>query len=188
MKGVTTIPKEKEVNKVTQVTIRTTGQQQVALAQVEQEIGFTLPIVGRSQAPIFPQQVGKWWMEPVTSQTVLPPRARQRLQAVLRSGIRIKAIVLFHEIPSAPPRATAWQRMRDAAPAVGKHLLIAVGALLTGMVALLAVAAVAALLLAIGSALLVLGALALIGQSGVDPCLVVVTEEGDWLEVDRWYL
>ena len=45
-------------------------------------IGF----LGQSLAPVIPQQVGSWWLEPLGPATTLPPRAQRRLRAILAAG------------------------------------------------------------------------------------------------------
>ena len=168
------------------------------IEQVSRALDFPIRIVGHSQAPIVPQRVGAWWLELYQPGTALPSRARQRLEAVLAAGVQPKAIVVFHEIPTADPVAqrplsvtgqkaialARWAQQeapvalsrgatvaRRYAPVVGR----AAGkiALITAQV--LGVAALTTLVIA-GQIL----------SAVVDPCLVVVTEDGDWVEIDRW--
>jgi hypothetical protein len=54
-------------------------------------------------APVIPQQVGNWWLEPLGPATILPARAQRRLQAVLAAGVVPRAVVVFHELPPTPP-------------------------------------------------------------------------------------
>jgi len=145
-------------------------------------LGFPVRILGQSMAPVIPQQVGDWWLEPLGPATILPARAQRRLRAVLAAGVVPRAVVVFHELPATPsarlsavqrhvvsvaralpPMAAAVERSAlRLLPVLGWLLIAAVRALLCGLAAV-----VAALVL-------------------VDPCLVVVTEDGWWLEVDRW--
>jgi hypothetical protein len=145
---------------------------------------FPVPVrvLGQSMALPIPQRVADWWLEPLTPTTVLPPRARRLLQAILAAGVVLRAVVVFHELPASsparfsalrrhavtlaralPPMATAMERSSlRLLPVLGWLLIAVMRALLCGLAAV-----VAALVL-------------------VDPCLVVVTEDGWWLEVDRW--
>ena len=139
-------------------------------------------VLGQSMAPAIPQRVGNWWLEPLRPATILPARAEQRLRAILSAGIRPRAVVVFHELPATPPARFSAARRRGVQlaralpplamaversalrllPVLGWLLIAGIRALLSGLTAV-----VAALVL-------------------VDPCLVVVTEDGWWLEVDRW--
>src|SRR5688572_656484 len=92
----------------------TLARQQVAhsrpfVAEDRQGLGFPVRFLGESTAPIHPQQIGKWWLEPLRldplthdptgTSTTLPPRAKQRLEALLAFGVVPRATVVFHEIP-----------------------------------------------------------------------------------------
>ena len=153
-------------------------------AALEHPPAFPVPvrILGQSLAPVLPQQVGNWWLEPLTPATILPARAQRRLQAVLAAGVVPRAVVVFHELPATPPaqfpvaRRHAVMLARTLPPmavAVERSALR-----LLPVLGWLLIAAIRALLLGLTA---VVAALVL-----VDPCLVVVTEEGWWLEVDRW--
>lgn len=162
-------------------------------------IDFPVRVLGRSRAPIVARRLGEWWVEPVSARTRLPSRARGRLQVLLSAGVQIKAVVLFHEIPGVARRRSTWESLvvhvnlwlqqespivveqalealastlKKHAPVLGRLLLSGGTAVLTG-IALVALAAV-------------LAAPAVIGVALSDPCLVVVTEDGYWIEVDRW--
>jgi hypothetical protein len=145
---------------------------------------FPVPvrILGQSMVPAFPQLVGNWWLEPLGPSTILPERARRRLQAVLTAGVIPRAVVVFHELSGTPPaRFSAIRRRAMAAARTLPPMAIAVerSALrLLPVLGWLVTAAVRALLCGLAA---VVAALVLI-----DPCLVVVTEDGWWLEVDRW--
>jgi hypothetical protein len=131
------------------------------------ELGFPIRVLGQNQAPIVPKVVGEWWMEPFRGQTKLPRRAQQRLDAVLASGIALKDVVIFHELPGEPKKpspvvkavsialrvAIAWAKKRiteekEAAAARRRERE---------------------------------------WWERRDPCLVVVLEDGTWVEIDRWY-
>lgn len=161
-----------------------------------QQLPFTTTIIGRSRAEIVPQRVGSWWLEPVVDEAQLPSRAHQRLEAVRRSGLPIKAVVLFHELPTVNPssngtivrasgRVRTWleqelpvraaqlrARAYQLAPIVGWAARAVIGLTMT----VLTVGAVAVMAISLGVLSAVL----------TDPCLVVVTEDGCWIEIDRW--
>ena len=163
------------------------------------ELDFTPKLLGHSRAPILPQQVGRWWLEPVTLDTPLPSRARHRLEVVRASGLPIKAVVLFHEIPTEPavqPSQAAglvvrsgqlirWaeqelpiftdnavNQARRAAPMLGSAARMALSLTAAG--------------LGLGAVALATVTLATLNAVLIDPCLVIVTDGGDWIEIDRW--
>lgn len=159
-------------------------------------LGFRPRVVAHSHAPVVPQRVGNWWLEPLRSDMPLPSRARTRLEALMAAGVKPKAIVVFHEIPptttsqSHTGRLTAqFQRFAnqelpvvvDRVTAAAKRHGPTVGRFALGVGAV----TVAGAALAGASALLLAGSVA--AAAIADPCLVVVTEDGDWIEVDRWY-
>jgi hypothetical protein len=131
-------------------------------------------------------------MTPLRSPDELPVRARQRLISLLEAGVTPKHLVVFHELSTTPRRTSDWNRrgarailwaqqdlpaalehassaVKVYAPPIGKFLF-KTSTLLAGVVAFL-----------IWKLLTVAAAVAV-----ADPCLVVVTEDGYWLEVDRW--
>lgn len=172
-------------------------------------VGFPLRVVGRSMAPVVPQRVGDWWLEPVNIDAKLPLRARTRLDALLALDLVPKAIVLFHEIPTdwapaSPPTAASspvtatrqhgtrlsrWAQQSlpvlvdRASEATRRH-----GPPLARTLAHLTVRALGLAALGLGAATIVaLGATATaIGAALSDPCLVIVTADGYWIEIDRW--
>ena len=119
----------------------------------------------------------------------MPIRARQRLDALLATGFVPKAIVVFHELPRPDLEPSVWalrltragrwlgqatSMLAMAAASFARTAAPVVGQVLLGLAGLL--------VMAVGGLALVLTALA-----SVDPCLVVVTEDGYWIEIDRWY-
>ena len=145
---------------------------------------FLVPvrILGQSMASAIPQQVGDWGLEPLRPATILPARAQRRLRAFLAAGVVPRAVVVFHELPPTPPaRLSAARQHAVAVTRALPSMVVAVerSALrLLPILGWLFIAAIRVLLLGLAA---VVAALVL-----VDPCLVVVTEDGWWLEVDRW--
>lgn len=173
---------------------------EVATVKPTQELRFPIRILGQSDARIVPQRVGNWWLEPVQEGTPLPPRAKQRLAEFLATGVVPRAIVVFHEIPDTPAplstparlavRAQHWAQQelpvlvdgaktQQYAPVLGSWALRAArrAAPIVGIAALTGVAIVGHLAMA---------STAVVAAAVVDPCLVVVTEDGTWVELDRW--
>lgn len=123
----------------------------------------------------------------------MPTRAMERVQSVFAAGIRPKGFVVVHEAPkllSAPasdgrrmPRMSAVSdatksalRMSGLALAgLATSLVVVSGALLIGLAIFLLAAAV------------LVPAFLVVGVAILDPILVAVTEDGLWIEIDRWY-
>lgn len=174
----------------------------VSLYSQNQQLGFPLRLIGQSEALIIPQQIGPWWMEPLTSQSKLPSRAQERYQAILASGIKLRGAVLFHEIPKnygrhrSPiekllSRIYLWTQQELPVLSRRKAVLRAeqVQQRIPVMGNLLYRAAykVPTVALILGTVVTAgVSTAAVLGAVITDPCLVVVTEEGEWIEVDRW--
>jgi hypothetical protein len=169
-------------------------------ADIERRLGFPLRLIGQSNAPIVPQQVGPWWMEPLMPATPLPKRAAARLQALRAAGVPLRAVVVFHELPTAGhsvPPAPHWST--QAAGRARQHGASMADALRSAVAAGQARQQGASVLAGVQQALFASRALAnrLARSVGTviddvtdalrDPCLVAVTADGQWLEVDRWY-
>jgi hypothetical protein len=151
--------------------------------------GWDFPVLGYAPLPAQHVHVNGWLIVPAhLDSSPLPARAQQRMDAIFVAGIRPTGWLLVHEAPKllpanveeveAPTPNTilspkARQQTRSALKAVGT--VLGGLAVATGTVAL-AVAAVVAFLPVILIAGLIL----------IDPILVAVTEDGFWVEIDRW--
>jgi hypothetical protein len=122
-----------------------------------------------------PVRLGNWLLMPAQQDsTVIPPRAMSRIRAIFDAGLRPRGFVVVHEAPMflkapAAPQAEPKTLPRtisspegtgDFAAALGKGL----SALASVIFPMMMLAAVAV----------------------VDPILVAVTEDGHWVEIDRW--
>jgi hypothetical protein len=163
-----------------------------------QELSFKLEPLERTLAevPDKPTRVGDWMVYRPTKEE-LPTRAKQRVMEMLEAGIRPVDLVLYHEIKE-PGFIEA--RLSPAVKATGSRLATWAsqdvpvmtekawevtkkhGPTLLGMV--VAGIAVVATLLLVG---LAYTALAVVSAIVSDPVLVIVTEDGYWIEIDRWY-
>ncbi len=157
-----------------------------------------------------PLQLDPLTLQPIKSSTEIPPRAKQRLQEFLDKGVVPRAVVVFHEIPGEqralfPIERTAIRLHRFAHQEL--PVLISQSAALAsvikgqaqtqapvlGSLALTLMQRSAPLLgvLALAS-LAVLGHLATVSVAvaatavALDPCLVAITPDGYWVELDRW--
>src|SRR4051812_18890725 len=73
-------------------------------------LGFPVKFLGHSTAPVLPKRTGDWWVEPLVSSATLPPRAQKRLAIAMSRGPKLKAVVLFHEIPTRN-ESSLWHRL-----------------------------------------------------------------------------
>jgi hypothetical protein len=157
--------------------------------------GWDFDVLGKAPMPHEPVRTGKWLIMPADQDSSpIPARAQERLRAMYKAGLRPQGFVIVHEIPAqlpAPPQNEPNTLPSPSpAPEIGPLLKKgsgALGAVAKGMIAVtgmaaLATAAVASLVVALGIPFAAFGVLML-----VDPILIAVTEEGYWVEIDRWW-
>ena len=128
--------------------------------------GWMFNYLGKAPMPEQPLHIKDWLIIPaLQDNSEIPPRAMERIQAVYASGYQPAGWVVIHE---APKLLEAPKSIELKKPNLGKILAVlggvaAFGGLAAAIIPLLGVAAV------------------------VDPILVLVTPEMDWIEIDRWY-
>lgn len=124
-----------------------------------------------------------WWIVPLAEDTsTIPARALERVRTLYEAGIRPKAFVIAHEAPRqiAPPAET---RIISPLEYWGKRTAEGAGTILKGAVAVAAVVA-PVLLAMLGASLLV--SLTIAGALVADPCLIAVTDDDVWIQIDYW--
>jgi hypothetical protein len=148
---------------------RSQAQQFLSLGD---RLGWHTEIIGK--APMLKESVRlqDWLLVPAHEDaTELPHRTLKRIQTIYTQGLRPQGFVVVHEAPmqlTAPKPETQekpafeWEGGGKVFSAIAKVL----GALL------------------LGGMLLPLGLLA--GLVILDPILVAVTQDGYWIEIDRW--
>lgn len=147
--------------------------------------GWEPRVLGRAPLPQSPVRVGEWLIVPAEQDTsAVPARALRRVQALYEAGLRPQGFVIVHEAPMqlAAPKSED-KVLEDAQPlTVSPVLRSALGAL--GRV----LAVVASALAIVGISVFAGLPLALLmGVVMLDPMLIVVTEDGHWVEIDRWW-
>jgi len=135
-------------------------------------LGWHTEILGKAPMLKEPLRLQDWLLVPAQEDTTnLPPRTMKRIQTIYTQGLRPQGFVVVHEAPmqlTAPKpafeekRPLKWEGSGKVIGAIAKVL---------GVVAL-------------GGMLLPLGLLA--GLVMLDPILVAVTQDGYWIEIDRW--
>ena len=164
------------------------------LVELGRQKGWDSNVLGRASLPSAPVRLGDWLIVPAhLDSSPIPERALQRVQSVFEAGLRPKGFVLVHEAPKLLPGPTQDQNdtLRIyALPDNIANVLKVVGSAL-GILALFLVGAAGLMILALAAAtlatILVLPAILAVGAALVDPILVAVTEDGYWIEIDRWW-
>ena len=151
------------------LTTRDQAHQFLALGD---RMGWQTQVIGR--APMLKEAVRlqDWMLVPAHEDTTpLPARTMRRIRIIYSQELRPQGFVVVHEAPMqlTAPKPVIVEKPPMEWEGVGK----AVGA----------VAKVLGVLL-LGSMLLPLGLIA--GMVLLDPILVAVTEDGYWIEIDRW--
>jgi hypothetical protein len=164
------------------------------LTTLGRQQGWNSAVLGQAPLPSEPVRLGDWLIVPAhLDSSPVPARALARVQAIFAAGLRPKGFVVVHEAPKllpAPVQDHPDALRMSALPAPVRSALkvtsIAVGVLGTLAVVAsgLAILAVAAISLA---AILALPAILVVGAAVVDPILVAVTDDGYWIEIDRWW-
>lgn len=126
-------------------------------------------VVGFGEAPEKPVYQSGWWLETIPE---APRMAQDRLLALKRANIPVKHIVIAHEAPKllANPEPKKDFKITPILSEIGKVL----GVLTLASAAAAASAIVAPLFLLLSVVL-------------VDPALIVILEDGTWIEVATWY-
>lgn len=136
-------------------------------------------------APVPPTAVyaKNWWLVPLHEDTSnIPARALERVKALYEAGIQPKAFVIAHEAPKqiAPPKGTPivspFQYWSKRAAESTISILQAAGTALAS--------AVPILLTVLGTTLL--ASVSVAGALVADPCLIAVTDEDVWIQLDYW--
>lgn len=136
------------------------------------QLGWHIEVLGK--APMLKESVRlqDWLLVPAhEDSTELPHRTMKRIQTIYSQGLRPQGFVVVHE---APMQLTAPKPVTQEKPALEWE---------SGGKVLSVIAKVMGTLL-LGGMLLPLGLLA--GLVILDPILVAVTQDGYWIEIDRW--
>lgn len=159
-----------------------TGSQAQQVLAVGDEYGWPFTVLGNAPMPTQPVRLGEWLIVPAQlDSSPIPERALKRVQAIYAAGLRPQGFVLVHEAPLqlGAPRPKPFdvaEFVERISPKVLEVLGKAVGA-----------TAVVAIYGALAAAFIVCPwPFLLMGLVLVDPILIAVTEDGDWIEIDRW--
>ena len=143
--------------------------------------------------PEKPVWLGEWILAPAQGDsTAIPVRSLARVQAIFLAGIQPQGFVLVHEAPKllkAPQDAGSQEPgtlvERYLGQSTIKWMTAVGGALVLAVAAAAGLVMVAAAVIALASVLIV-PAVLMAAALGVDPILVAVTDDDEWIEIDRW--
>lgn len=156
--------------------------------------GWDFAVLGCAPLPENPVRAGDWLIVPAHQDTSpLPSRTLDRIEKIYASGFRPKGFVIVHEAPLLLPahlqEDTGEFRMTTFPPQYNNLMKVLTGAVLgltAGLVFLSGILLLA--LIAIGVLAALVAPLVLVaGAVVLDPILIAVTQDGYWVEIDRWW-
>jgi hypothetical protein len=163
------------------------------LLRIGRQMGRRFTVLGSAPMPIQPVRVGEWLVSPAElDSTMLPPRAWDCLQAVSVNYAHPLRFVVVHEAPLGLPATTGEASLPVGHPGKSPKwigLVKVLGWITAGLAAVTLIMAGLVMLAMVVTALagvLMIPLALLIAASGLDPILVAVTEDGVWVELDRW--
>ena len=142
------------------------------------------------ERPVF---VDGWWLVPMgEDSSAIPRRACRRVEAIYAAGLRPKGFILAHEAPPVLGDVSeAGEKTQATHPGL-EQLTRGVRGQLSGalskesLVGTVAPLVLKGLLGVLGAAATVIGFCGVLAVVALDPVLIAVTEDGHWVEVDRW--
>jgi len=156
--------------------------------------GWDCRILGQAPMPNDPVRLGDYLIIPAEQDTSpMPDRTKQRVQKILDDDVGPLRFFVVHEAPKLLAAPEEVNRKPLQLPAISEQLQSAIkkaGAILGIMaLSLIAVGSLATLgiVLLFFVAALALPLALFAGVAVVDPILVAVTEDGFWVEIDRWW-
>lgn len=128
-----------------------------------------------------------WWFYPATINTFIPQNAQKRIDVLERSGVKIQQVIIGHEASkllsaSPQPKPLLIKKVKKIKPKkdpVDVSIAADVLAIAFKLAFDVAVATVGVTVWLVGTAL---GTILLL-----DPTVIVVLEDGTWLECMTWY-
>ena len=165
------------------------GNKATNLVAFGRSVGWAFPVLGHAPIPTIPIYINNWLIVPAhLDNTPLPYRAQDRMNTILSAGFRPKDWLIIHEAPpllTAPKTVQKQQSTMDwitpQTKKKSKKILKTTGSAL-GAVAL----ATGTAAIAVAAVALIIPAFLIAGALVVDPILVAVSEDGFWVEIDRW--
>lgn len=160
--------------------------------------GWELLVLGQAPYPLKPVSFGDWVLVPATQDdSPLPMEARERMEVIAQAGIVARGYVIAHEVkPVAPALAptadydllTPSQKPTLSASLGGVLKVVGggLGVVAVGLVAVAGAVVVAVAALAAAAAVVAVPLFLVAVAQGIDPKLIVVLEDGTWVQVYQW--
>jgi hypothetical protein len=138
---------------------RTLATQTELLLDVGYRNNWDFVCLGKAPVPTQPVRIGEWLIvSALEDNSPIPRQTMQRIQTIYQEGLRPQSWVLVHEAPYqlCPPKQDKKSKR------IWPYLAL------------------------LGSLGLLIGYTVLASAAVVDPILIAVTPESDWVEIDRW--
>lgn len=128
-------------------------------------------VVGCGGFPHEPYYKDEWWFVPLKPGEIIPPEGEIRLELLRGAGVRIKGLVIAHEAPKVLPAPKPGDKEKQKTNTATSSTLLPILEVITAV---------------LGAIFMVFGMI-LIRAILIDPALIVVLEDGTWLEIMTWY-
>lgn len=138
-------------------------------------------VVGNGEMITQPVYKDGWWLIPTPLDSTDIAKARKRIDALKSTGIPIQGVVVAHEAPRLLCAPKASDRPLVTQSAAQMALAVLKGVLLGTLTLASAVVLITTILPVLGSVVLLAGLVL------IDPAIIVVLEDGTWLEVLTYY-
>ena len=165
------------------------------LLSIGDQHGWNFQVLGQAPFPETTIRIGDWLLSPAeTDSSLVPDRTLTRIQAIFAAGIRPQGFVVAHEAPkllSSPAigKAKKSGRIPISFPHTTFLPSIDTATVVLGFIAKVIKGIASAIVSFLSFAVpLLLTSTLFMGAVLIDPILVAVTDDGTWIEVDRWNL
>jgi hypothetical protein len=165
-------------------------EQERLIMELSEAHAFAFRVIGVAPPPTKTVYYNDWRLVPLAEDTSnIPARAVERLRTIYEAGIIPKAVIIGHELPPHPsplpspstPQAELppWPQLQPPNEVSMPTREATSSGIAPVLAPLAAVVAGACTILPTLFPLLLAGAL-------LDPCLLVVTEDNVWIQIDFW--
>lgn len=148
------------------------GSQREQFLAVGEKRGFGFVFLGTAPVPEAPVYVPGWWIIPAEQdRSQVPAKSLQRIRSLFAVGLRPAAFVIVHEVPQALPNPAIPSSNVEGMPERAMKTRTGAKNVLDRL---------------LSAASLVLPLTFFAGLALIDPILVAITDDLEWIEIDRW--
>src|SRR5258706_11827445 len=137
---------------------------------VLRKTGRSSRVVGYGNPPLKPYYQDGYRLEILESESTTPSEVKERVNILRKSGVRFSHVLIAHEQPKPLKKFEIPKEVIDAA----RNILPVLGAVLWALASV------------VGAVLIVMGRIFLFCLT-LDPVVIVVLDDGTWLEIAKWY-